>query len=109
MENFDFINKLLDGRIVFGAKEMINERLGLIPDYSTKKQFFNLKTDIKKNLGDGGSGSLSIKPICILKINGDSVDIISLTDEVSHEGILDNIPSLFSNVDINSLFKGFKS
>lgn len=109
MENFDFINKLLDGRIVFGNKEMINDRIGLIPVYSTKIQFFNLKTDIKNNSGDGGSGSISIKPICILKINGDIVDIISFNDEVTHEGILDNITPLFSNLDINSLFKGFKS
>ena len=109
MENFDFINKLLDGRIVFGAKENINERIGLIPVYSNKIQFFNLKTDIKNNSGDGGSGSISIKPICILKINGDSVDIINLSDEVSHDRLLDGIPSILSNVDINSLFKGFKS
>ena len=43
MENFDFINKLLDGRVVFGQKEMISDNVGIIPVYSTKIQFFNIK------------------------------------------------------------------
>ncbi len=108
MENFDFINKLLDGRVVFGQKEMISDNVGIIPVYSTKIQFFNIKTDIKNNSGDGGSGSISIKPICIIKIVNDNIDIISFEEKEAHEGILDTLPNIFSNVDMASLLKNLK-
>ena len=44
MDNFDFISKLLDGRIVLEKKEEITQDLFIIPVYKVKISFLNLKT-----------------------------------------------------------------
>lgn|GEM_PF-1508703 len=108
MENFEFINRLLDGRVVLGAKEEIVSGLYIIPVYKVKISFLNLKTDINSNNGDGASGSISVGPICLLKISNNNVEVISLEDENKKDGILDAIPNVLSNIDINNLFKNIK-
>lgn len=108
MENFEFINKLLDGRVVLGSKEQICEGLYIIPVYKVKISFLNLKTDIRSNNGDGASGSISVSPICLLKIVNGNVDVINLDDDNKRDGILDTIPNMLNNIDINSLFKNIK-
>lgn len=108
MESFNFISKLLDGRVVLGAKEEIGEGLYLIPVYKVKISFLNLKTDIKSTNGDGASGSINVTPICLLKIVNNVVDVISFEEASIKDGISDLIPNMLSNIDVNSLFKGFK-
>ena len=39
-----------------------------------------MNEEIKNNSGDGGSGSISIKPICIIKIINDNIEIISFDE-----------------------------
>lgn len=107
MDNFDFISKLLDGRIVLGKKEEITQDLFIIPVYKVKISFLNLKTDIKKNNGDGESGSINVSPICLLKIYNNNVEIINL-DGNHKDSYTDVIPNIMSNIDINSLLKNIK-
>ncbi len=108
MESFNFISKLLDGRVVLGAKEEIDAGLYLIPVYKVKISFLNLKTDIKSTNGDGASGSINVTPICLLKIVNQAVDVISFEEASVKDGIGDLIPNMLSNIDVNSLFKGLK-
>lgn len=106
MESLDFINKILDGRLVLGAKEQISESLFIIPVYRVKISFINLKTDVKAS--DGSSGSINVTPICLIKANNGNVDIISLNDLHEHENILDSIPNILNGIDVNSILKNMK-
>lgn len=108
MESLDFLSKLLDGKVVLGSREDINENLSIIPVYKVKISFLNLKTDIKNNNGDGASGSLNVCPICLLKISNNNIDIISLDCFNKKDNITDIIPSMISNIDINNILKGLK-
>lgn len=107
MDNLNFISKLLDGRIVLGKKEEITSDLYIIPVYKVKIAFLNIKTDIKKNNGDGESGSVNVAPICLLKIFNNNVEIISLEDN-HKEGFMDIIPNVMNNIDVNSFLKNIK-
>lgn len=108
MESLDFLSKLLDGRVVLGSKEELGENLYIIPVYRVKISFLNLKTDIKDNNGDGASGSLNVNPICILKVSNGSIDVINLEEIAPKDSFSDIIPNVISNLDINTLLKGFK-
>ncbi len=108
MESFNFISKLLDGRVVLGAKEEVGENLFIIPVYKVKISFLNLKTDIKSTNGDGASGNLSVTPICLLKIYNSTVEILSLEEVSMKDGFSELIPNVLSNLDVNTLLKGFK-
>ena len=105
MENFNFISKLLDGRVVLGAKEVISDNLYIIPVYKVKISFLNLKTDIKQTNGDGESGSINVTPICLLKVSNGIIDIISFDEVQSRESLGDIIPNMLNNIDVNSILK----
>ena len=108
MESFELISKLLDGKIVLGEKQEIEEKLYLIPVYKAKVSFLTVKTDIKSNNGDGLSGNLNVTPICILKVNNGSIDIINLEELDKKEGIMDVIPNMLNNIDVNNILKNIK-
>lgn len=108
MESFEFINKLLDGKIVLGSKEEVCSGLFLIPVYKVKISFLNLKTDINSNNGDGASGSISVYPISLIKIYNNNINIINLDDSNKKEGILDMIPNVLNNMDFNNFIKNIK-
>ena len=108
MENFDFISKLLDGRIVLGEKMLINDGLYIIPVYKAKVSFLTVKTDIKSNNGDGLSGNLNVTPICILKVLNSNIEIINLEELDKKEGIMDVIPNMLNNIDVNNILKNLK-
>lgn len=108
MENFNFISKLLDGRVVLGAKEEIGEGLYIIPVYKVKISFLNLKTDIKSTNGDGASGSINVTPICLLKIYNNMVDVLTFEEAAIKDSFSDIIPNMLSNIDVNTLLKNFK-
>ncbi len=105
MESFSYIVKLLDGRLVLGAKEEVGDNLFIIPVYKIKISFLNLKTDIKSNNGDGVSGNISVMPICLLKIYNNNLELIKLSEANIKEDIL---PSFLNNIDINNILKNFK-
>lgn len=108
MENFSFISKLLDGRVVLGAKEEICEGMFIIPVYKVKISFLNLKTDIKATNGDGASGSIQVTPICLLKASNNSIDIINLEEPSIKDSFTDILPNMLSNIDVNTILKNFK-
>ncbi len=108
MESFNFISKLLDGRVVLGAKEEIGDNLYIIPVYKVKISFLNLKTDIKATNGDGASGSINVTPICLLKVVNNSVEVINFDEAPAKEGITDILPNMLSNIDVNTILKNFK-
>lgn len=106
MESLGFINDLLDYKIVLGDKLEIGEGLFIIPVYKSKVSFINLKTDLKANIGDGFGGSLNVFPICLLKVFNNNVEVINFKEE--KDNIIDVIPSIMSNLDINELIKNIK-
>lgn len=108
MESFNFISKLLDGRVVLGAKEELGENLYVIPVYKVKISFLNLKTDIKSNNGDGASGSINVTPICLLKVFNNVIDVISLEEAGVKDSFTDILPNMLSNIDMNTILKNFK-
>ncbi len=108
MESLDFISKILDGKVVLGTKEEITENLFLIPVYRVKISFLNLKTDIKSTNGDGISGSINVTPICLLKISGPTVEVLNLEENTEKDSLVDFIPNMLSNIDVNNLLKNFK-
>lgn len=108
MESFNFISKLLDGRVVLGAKEELGDNLYVIPVYKVKISFLNLKTDIKSNNGDGASGSINVTPICLLKVFNNTIDVISLEEAGVKDSFTDILPNMLSNIDVNTILKNFK-
>lgn len=108
MESFNFISKLLDGRVVLGAKEELGDNLYIIPVYRVKISFLNLKTDIKSNNGDGASGSINVTPICLLKVLNNTIDVISLEEAGVKDSFTDILPNMLSNIDVNTILKNFK-
>lgn len=108
MESFNFISKLLDGRVVLGAKEELGDNLYVIPVYKVKISFLNLKTDIKSNNGDGASGSINVTPICLLKVFNNTIDVISLEEAGVKDSFTDILPNMLSNIDVNTILKKFK-
>ncbi|MGM9969116.1 MAG: hypothetical protein ACI35S_01830 [Anaeroplasma sp.] len=105
MESLQFISKLLEGRLVLGAKEELGNNISLIPVYKVKISFLNLKTDLKDS--DGASGSIGVTPICLIKNTNGIVDIISL-EETQRDSFKDVIPNMLNNIDINSILKNIK-
>ncbi len=108
MESLDFINKILEGRLVLGAKETITDNLFIIPVYKVKISFLNLKTDIKSTNGDGGSGSINVTPICLIKSYNGNVELINLEEFKEHDSIIDSIPNILNGIDVNAILKNMK-
>lgn len=106
MNNLEFMSKLLDGRIVLGKKEEISDNLYIIPVYKVKITVMNLKTDLKESNGD--SSSISASPICLLKVFNNNIDIINLEELAKSESILDSIPNMLNNIDVNGILKNIK-
>lgn len=108
MESFDLISKLLEGRVVIGKKEEVAPDLFIIPVYKLKITIFNLNADMKNNNSSGDTSSLTASPICLLKIQNSNVDIITFENTNTKDCILDIIPNVLSNFDVNSLLKNIK-
>ena len=105
----DIINNLLEGKVAFGKKEVLTDRLTLIPVYKIKANFINIENDIKSNKIEGNNQSVSVTPICIVKVYDEDVSVITLDGKKDSVDFFDILPSIISNVDINQIVKGFKS
>ena len=91
-----------------GQKEKITDNLSIIPIYKVKINFINLNTDIKSNVSDGSSGSVSITPVCLLEIKEDDIKIIRFEDKKTKDDFFEFVPTLISNINVNEILKGLK-
>lgn len=107
MNNFDFITNVLDGRLVLGDKLELSDSMFIIPIYKSKISFLDIKTDIKNNNGDGISANILTTPICILKVEQGSMEIINLTIDEKYK-FKDTIPDVLANFDLNNILKNIK-
>ena len=93
---------------MMGQKEKITDHLSIIPIYKVKINFINLNTDIKSNVSDGSSGSVSITPVCLLEIKEDDIKIIRFEDKKTKDDFFEFVPTLISNINVNEILKGLK-
>ena len=93
---------------MMGQKEKITDNLSIIPIYKVKINFINLNTDIKSNVSDGSSGSVSITPVCLLEIKEDDIKIIRFEDKKTKDDFFEFVPTLISNINVNEILKGLK-
>lgn len=108
MKGIEFIEKLLNERVMLGEELKLRENLSIIPVYKLKINTINLDTEIKNTMENGSLGGVVVSPICVLKILDNDVSVVNLEPKQIKNDMFDFIPTLFTNVNISDIIKSIK-